>query len=355
MSSDMTWPSHEQWGLQRDAREQLPLWHGEKCQIGDGMYLGHEMSTDLWYPVITWKKTGKVSSTLDQTNKVDVNGCSHVYMVLHEYRVICLSFSSFSVSSLSVFFCLFLSFLNPPYDSTPTGSYRYPIFFVVIVLCSSFTSSSFTLLSCHPYCLNSVQAGTNMSESSRLIQGGVFFLAFCFFWAFFFLVLASGGFCGFCGFVASVASTVLAPGGSWWLLVAPATSVASMAPMAPRAPRSYGSFIYIYIYLHIYIYKYISLYLYIIYISLYLYIYIYIYIYISIYYYIPLYIYTFVSIYIHIYLYIYLSKFLYISIYLYICIHIYTYIYLSIFLYIYIFIYLYLYYIYIYLSISISI
>ena len=31
----------------------------------------------------------------------------------------------------------------------------------------------------------------------------------------FFLVLAPGG------FVASVASTVLAPGGSWWLLVAP--------------------------------------------------------------------------------------------------------------------------------------
>ena len=54
-----------------------------------------------------------------------------------------------------------------------------------------------------------------------------------FFWAFFFLVLAPGG---FCGFVASVVSTVLAPGGfcgSWWLLVASAASVASMASMAP--------------------------------------------------------------------------------------------------------------------------
>ena len=71
-------------------------------------------------------------------------------------------------------------------------------------------------------------------------MGGVFFLAF-FFWSW--LLVAS---------VASVASWLLwllrswllvAPGGSWWLLVAPAASVASMASMAPRAPRSYGSFI----------------------------------------------------------------------------------------------------------------
>ena len=66
------------------------------------------------------------------------------------------------------------------------------------------------------------------------IWRGIFFGIF--FWAFFFLVLAPGGFCGFCGFVASVVSTVLAPGGfcgSWWLLVASAASVASMASMAP--------------------------------------------------------------------------------------------------------------------------
>ena len=52
--------------------------------------------------------------------------------------------------------------------------------------------------------------------------GGVFFWHFFLF--FLFVVLAPGGFCGFCGFVASVASTVLAPGGSWWLLVAPGGS-----------------------------------------------------------------------------------------------------------------------------------
>ena len=65
--------------------------------------------------------------------------------------------------------------------------------------------------------------------------GGVFFLAF--FFVFLFVVLAPGGFCGFCGFcgfVASVASTVLAPGGSWWLLVAPGGSWwLLVAPVAP--------------------------------------------------------------------------------------------------------------------------
>ena len=48
--------------------------------------------------------------------------------------------------------------------------------------------------------------------------------------------------------MASMASTVLAPGGSWWLLVAPGgswwllvASVASAASMDSMAPGSYGS------------------------------------------------------------------------------------------------------------------
>lgn len=163
MSSDMTWPSHKQSGLQRDAREQLPLWHGEKCQIGDGMYLGHEVSTDLW-------SHGKRREQYHQT-----------WTKPTKFMFTCLYGFTWISSYLFVLFFFFLSRLYPyfsvsffrfwvPYDSTPTGSYRYPIFFVVTVLCSSFTSSSFPLLSCHPYCLNSVQAGTNMSESSRIIQ-----------------------------------------------------------------------------------------------------------------------------------------------------------------------------------------
>ena len=64
-------------------------------------------------------------------------------------------FFFFCLVSIRIFLSLSFVF-ETPYDSTPTGSYRYPIFrvVVVIVLRSSFTSSSFTLLSCHPYCLN---------------------------------------------------------------------------------------------------------------------------------------------------------------------------------------------------------
>ena len=78
-------------------------------------------------------------------------------------------------------------------------------------------------------------------------KGGVFFLAFSFC---FFFVLAP------VGFVASVASTVLAPGGSWWLLVAPVAPAGfwgfcgfcgfhwlPLASMASMPPGSYGSYI----------------------------------------------------------------------------------------------------------------
>ena len=143
MSSDMTWPSHERFAT--------------RCPWAASPLAWREMSDWRWdvswpwdvhWPVITWLKRREkyhqpggpnqqswcshVYMAMDQyllmpflvgwTSIYQLFWCeqkgykvlTHCHMVLHEYRVICLSVSSFSVSSLSVFFCLFLSFLKPP-------------------------------------------------------------------------------------------------------------------------------------------------------------------------------------------------------------------------------------------------
>ena len=96
--------------------------------------------------------------------------------------------------------------------------------------------SALTCLTCLWEAADSIAATSSVADREIQRRGiffGIFFLLF--------FVLAP------VGFVASVASTVLAPGGSWWLRWlllasgASAASVASMASMASMAPGSYGS------------------------------------------------------------------------------------------------------------------